>query len=53
VTDVGWDLRDGVTPELQVRYVHEELGIWADLGVEAIYVYQHIDPRLQSGRGLA
>lgn len=44
VTEVGWDLRDGVTPELQAQYTYEELCIWESLGVSSVYVYAHTEP---------
>lgn len=52
VTEVGWDLRDGVTEEKQAQYLAEELRIWDELGVDAVYVYQHIDPPTRLGFGI-
>lgn len=51
VTEVGWDLRDGVDEATQAAYVAEELQIDADLGVEAVFLYAHVSPRGQ-GFGL-
>lgn len=44
ITEVGWDIRDGVTPELQAQYTYEELCVWEGLGVDAVYVYAHTEP---------
>ncbi len=52
VTEVGWDLRDGVTEDSQARFLAEELSIWLDLGVDAVYVFQHIDPPEKASFGL-
>jgi hypothetical protein len=52
VTEVGWDLRSGVTEALQASYLREELAIWGQLGVDAVYVFQHTDPPGRAGFGL-
>jgi len=52
VTEVGWDLRDGVDLDRQAAYVYEELRTSAALGLDACYIYQHTDPPANKGFGV-
>lgn len=52
VTEVGWDLRDGVDLDRQAAYVYEELRTSAQLGLDACFIYQHTDPPSNTGFGV-
>lgn len=43
VTEVGWDLKNGVTPELQAEYTYQELITWQELAAQAVYVFAFMD----------
>lgn len=48
VTEVGWHIQE-VDEERQAQYLSEELKIWSDLNVDAVYIYQHIDAPQDKG----
>ena len=52
VTEVGWDLRDGVDLDRQGQYILSELHTWETLGVDGVYIYQHTDPPSNKGFGI-
>jgi hypothetical protein len=43
VTEVGWDLKNGVNEQSQADYTYQELRTWKELGAESVYIYAFMD----------